>query len=234
MTSGDTSLGGEGRVFPETTMGFVGGLAALEGPAYARALESLCLRYWKPAYSYLRIGWAKSNEEAKDLTQAFFVWLIEDPALRRYDASKGGFRVYLRVLLRHFAGRADRDTRRLKRGGDARVFSLEGDAPALPELLGDPSKADPERVFDRVWFEELVRAATQSVRERCRRENLEARFETWEAETLGTEGGLQGPERAKALWWVREELRRELRGALAEAAGGDQELEDDWNRLLGI
>lgn len=234
MTSGDTSLGGEGRVFPETTMGFVGGLAALEGPAYARALEALCLRYWKPVYSYLRIGWAKSNEEAKDLTQEFFAWLIEDPALRRYDASKGGFRAYLRVLLRHFAGHDSRERSRLKRGGDARVFSLEGDAPVLPELLGDPEKADPERVFDRVWFEELVRRATQAVRERCRREGLEARFETWEAEALGGDGGLQGAERAKALWWVREELRRELRGALAEAAGGDQELEDDWKRLLGI
>src|SRR4029077_20163367 len=127
----------------ETTVGFAGGLRNPAAADYARSLDTLCARYWKPVYSYIRIAWAKSNEDAKDLTQAFFAWLLQEDALRRYEAGRGGFRAYLKVLLRRFVGHAERDLQRLKRGGGARVFSLEGDAPKLPELQGDPAGVDP-------------------------------------------------------------------------------------------
>ena len=145
MNSGDTTLGGGDKAFPETTLGFAGGLRNPQTADYTRSMETLCARYWKPVYSYLRIGWAKSNEDAKDVAQAFFAWLLEEEALRKYDPAKGGFRAYLKVLLRRFVGHVERDLQRLKRGGGARVFSLDGDAPLLPEL--QRGEVDPEKVF---------------------------------------------------------------------------------------
>jgi RNA polymerase sigma-70 factor (ECF subfamily) len=243
MNSGDTTLGGGEKAFPETTLGFAGGLRNPATADYTRSLETLCTRYWKPVYSYIRIAWAKTNEDAKDLTQAFFAWLVEEDALRKYDPAKGGFRAYLKVLLRRFVGHAERDLHRLKRGGGARTFSLDGDAPQLPELQS--GNVDPEKVFERVWLEELVHQSIGRVRERFVRSGREARFRAYEAFALAAEGerpsyadiatrhGLTVGEVEKALFLVREEIRQEMREALARSAGSDRELEDEWKRLLG-
>jgi RNA polymerase sigma-70 factor (ECF subfamily) len=220
MSGADTTLGGDGRAFPDTTQGLAGGLAALDGPAYARALDTLCRRYWKPVYTFLRLGRGRGNEDAKDLTQAFFASLLEDPALRRYDPARGGFRAYLKALVRNFAAHADRDAGRLKRGGGTARFSIDE---ALPEVAAG-STSDPEKEFDRVWVEDLVQAAVSRVRARLGPE----RFRVYEDALAGREGG-----DAKALWKIREEIRGEIRAALAESAGSDGELEDEWKRLLG-
>lgn len=243
MNSGDTTLGGGDKAFPETTLGFAGGLRNPATADYTRSLETLCSRYWKPVYSYIRIAWAKSNEDAKDVTQAFFAWLLEEDALRKYDPARGGFRAYLKVLLRRFVGHAERDLHRLKRGGGARVFSLDGDAPQLPELQS--GNVDPEKVFERVWLEELVQQSIGRVRERFVQSGREARFRAYEAFALASDGqrpsyaeiaarhGLTVGEVEKALFLVREEIRQELRASLARSAGSDRELEDEWKRLLG-
>jgi RNA polymerase sigma-70 factor (ECF subfamily) len=244
-SGGDTTLGGGDKSFPETTLGFAGGLRDPAASDYGRSLETLCARYWKPVYSYIRIAWAKSNEDAKDLTQAFFAWLVEEDALRRYDPGRGGFRPYLKVLLRRFVGHAERDLRRIKRGGGAHIFSLEGDAPTLPELAGDPAAADPEKVFERVWLEGVVQQSIGRVRERSLRQGKEARFRIYEAFALATgpaqpsyaelaeRFGVPVGEVEKSLYLVREEIRQEMRAALAQGAGSDREVEDEWKRLLG-
>lgn len=237
--------GRRGQGLPETTLGFAGGLRNPAAADYGRSLETLCARYWKPVYSYIRIAWAKSNEDAKDLTQAFFAWLVEEDALRRYEPARGGFRPYLKVLLRRFVGHAERDLHRLKRGGGARVFSLDGDAPSLPELAGDSAAADPEKAFERVWLEEVVQQSIGRVRERCIRLGKETRFRVYEAFALATgpaqpsyadlagRFGVTIGEVEKSLYLVREEIRQEMRATLAQGAGSDRELEDEWKRLLG-
>ena len=216
--------------FPETTMGFAGGLADPDGPGWARAMETLCARYWKPVYSWFRLAWAKSDADAKDLTQAFFLELLEDPALRRFDPGRGGFRPYLKTLLRRFASHEERDRLRLKRGGAVRHVPLEGDLPALAD-------ADPERAFERVWLEELVAGAVESVRVSC----PPARFRIYAAYTEAVEPpsyaelaarlGVGVGEVEKALHLVREEIRRELRARLRESAG--EGAEEEWRRILG-
>ena len=243
MNSGDTTLGGGDKAFPETTLGFAGGLRNPATADYTRSLETLCSRYWKPVYSYIRIAWAKSNEDAKDVTQAFFAWLLEEDALRKYDPSRGGFRAYLKVLLRRFVGHVERDLHRLKRGGGARVFSLDGEAPQLPELQS--GNVDPEKVFERVWLEEIVQQSIGRVRERFVASGKEMRFRAYESFALASDAdrpsyadiaarhGMTVGEVEKALFLVREEIRQELRAALARSAGSDRELEDEWKRLLG-
>ena len=229
--------------FSDTTLGFAGGLRNPATADYTRSLETLCSRYWKPVYSYIRIAWAKTNEDAKDLTQAFFAGLVEEDALRKYDPARGGFRAYLKVLLRRFVGHAERDLHRLKRGGGARVFSLDGDAPQLPELQS--GNVDPDKVFERVWLEELVHQSIGRVRERFVRSGRENRFRAYEAFALAADGerpsyaevagrtGMTVGEVEKALFVVREEIRQEMREALARSAGSDRVLEVEWKRLLG-
>jgi RNA polymerase sigma-70 factor (ECF subfamily) len=219
MKTGDTTLGGGGSAFPETTLGFAGKADP----------ETLCRRYWKPVYSWLRIARARSNDDAKDLTQEFFLWMVEGGVLARYRRERGGFRSWLKTVLGHFVSHQDRDGRRQKRGGGAPIFRLEGELPPV-----DP-QSDPEKAFERAWFEDLVGQAVARVRGR-----EGSRFRVYEAYALAAEPptyaelaaslGLTLGEVEKALYLVREEIRREIREALA---GADGELEDEWKRLLG-
>ena len=68
------------EAFPETTVGVLGEFT--RGP---EGLGRVCSKYWKPVYAYVRAAWAKSNEDAKDLTQAFFLWLLEERVLEQFD-----------------------------------------------------------------------------------------------------------------------------------------------------
>jgi hypothetical protein len=72
-----------------------------ESPAAHEALEKLCHVYWRPIYSFVRRQGA-APEEAQDLTQGFFVLLLERRDLRTVRKEKGRLRSYLLTALKHF------------------------------------------------------------------------------------------------------------------------------------
>lgn len=240
MNTADTALGGPGRAFPETTWSLVSRLQATGEERYREALEELCRRYWKPAFAYVRSAWAKSTEEAKDLTQAFFVWLIEEPALRTYEPERGGFRPFLKTLLRRFVGHQEESLRRLKRGGDRALLALDG----LEALVADPAAADPEQAFERAWVTELVELSIGRVRARRREQGDPTAFRLYDEYELAAEGsqptyrdlaerhGLRESDVRASLFSVREEIRTEIRRELARVTADERELEDEWRRLF--
>src|SRR5689334_4499364 len=63
-------------------------------PRALAALEKLCQTYWHPLYSYVRRR-GYSPDDAKDLTQGFFAWLLERNWLGRADQQRGRFRSFL-------------------------------------------------------------------------------------------------------------------------------------------
>ncbi len=241
---GDTSLGGAARPFPETAGDLVCRLRCSPGPALREALEILCRRYWKPIYAYLRTGLARSNDDAKDLTQAFFLELLEGTALQGFDPAKGSFRSYLKTLLRRFVGHHDRALKRLKRGGGTHIASLDREGPALEEMLADPRATDPERVFDRTFLFELTNRAAGRARERCRAAGRETAFRAYEAydlspaeerptyAELAARLGLTRHQLNAYLRAVREDVRTEIRREIAELTPSDRALEEEWNALL--
>lgn len=228
--SGDTSLGGAGGVFPETTWGLVSRLR--DTTQHRAALEDLCRRYWKPVYRYARAAWSKSNEDAKDITQAFFLWLLEGEPLRAYAPERGGLRPYLKVLLRRFIGHREAAMQRLKRGGGAIHMSIVDDG-----MVVAPD-ADPEKLFDRAWVHELV---TQAV-ERVRAREPEVAFKVYERFELSTERpsyadlatelGIAVGDVKNHLFRIRENVRREIRADLAQMTADARELEEEWRLLF--
>jgi len=233
MKPKDTSLGGAQRAFPETTWSMIARLA--ETGRGGEALEQVCRRYWKPVYYYVRTAWGKSNDESKDLAQAFFLWLMEADPLRSYVRERGGFRAFLRVLLRRFVGHQEVAVKRLKRGGGVRIVPLE------PELsLSDPKGTDPESEFDRAWVSEVVEQAI----ERVRKKTEPTAFCVYEGYDLASAerptytqlaADLHIDEKAvkKHLFQVREAVRSEIRAELRELTGDDSEREEEWKSLFG-
>jgi RNA polymerase sigma factor (sigma-70 family) len=194
-------------------------------------LETLCLRYWKPVYAWCRLSWCRANEEAKDFTQEFFSWLLEEEVLSKYSPDLGSFRGFLKGLLRNFSGNRLQALRAEKRGGAAFRVPLD----AVPE----PRGSDPESEFDRAWLGEVIRLAT----DRARTEYAGA--VAWKAfEAYDIEGGPSYAEVAQSLGIkegdvrnhlhaVRTRMREIIREELRETVAGDSELEEEWRALFG-
>ena len=113
------------------------------------ALVSLCENYWYPLYAYLRRR-GYPADQAQDLTQEFFIRVLEGRYLDRADPEKGRFRSFILTSLKFFvADEEDRD-RAQKRGGGT-VVPLEfssGEERYQREPAHDET---PERIFERRW-----------------------------------------------------------------------------------
>lgn len=158
MKDGFTDIGGSRQAFPMTTANLQAKLRDPDPEARQAVLDTLALRYWKPIYHFLRLAYGKGNEEAKDLTQKFFVWLLERDVLLKFDPARSAFRTFLKGLVRNFAGNEFQAAQRVKRGGGLQVRALD-EAEAVAEL-------DPDKAFDEVWMREVVARAIACVRAR--------------------------------------------------------------------
>src|SRR5687767_8877139 len=166
MKSGETSLGGGQRAFPETVWEVIRRAGNRSEAERQRGLEDLARMYWKPVYCYFRLSWGRSNEDCKDLVQAFFLWLFEGDAIEKYDPKRGRFRAFLKSLLKHFVQHHDEAMGRLKRGGGAVLLPLDDGDRSLEGQLADPRFQDPDAAFDRSWRESVLKEAFRAVRSR--------------------------------------------------------------------
>jgi RNA polymerase sigma factor (sigma-70 family) len=126
------------------------------------ALVSLCENYWYPLYAYLRRR-GYSADRAQDLTQEFFVRLLEGRYLDRADPEKGRFRSFILTSLKFLvADEADRQ-RAYKRGGGA-VVPIEfssGEDRYQREPAHDET---PERIFERRWALSVLDRVVEKLR----------------------------------------------------------------------
>ena len=90
----ETHMGGSREDFPETVWSSV--INNPDSPDRREKLNRLLSRYWRPVYKYVRAAWKKSIEDAKDLTQEFFLGIMDGGIFERYDAEKGRFRYFLK------------------------------------------------------------------------------------------------------------------------------------------
>jgi RNA polymerase sigma factor (sigma-70 family) len=135
--------------FPTTRWTLVIAAADPQRKEARSALVSLCESYWYPLYAYVRRR-GYPADEAEDLTQEFFVRMLDGRYLDRADADKGRFRAFVLTSLKFFlADEADRH-RAQKRGG-GNVLSLEISS-GEERYQRDPAHNEtPERIFERRW-----------------------------------------------------------------------------------
>ena len=135
--------------FPTTRWTLVVAAGAPDRKEARSALISLCEGYWYPLYSYLRRR-GYPADQAQDLTQDFFIRVLEGRYLDRADPEKGRFRSFLLTSLKFFVADEEDRQRAHKRGGGA-VLSLEfssGEELYQREPAHDET---PERIFERRW-----------------------------------------------------------------------------------
>jgi hypothetical protein len=119
-------------------------------PTSVDALNSLCRLYWYPIYAFLR-RCGHESQNARDLTQGFFVYLIEANLLKKATPDRGRFRSFLLGTLKNFVSNLQARENALKRGGGARLISID-EQMAEGRYEHEPSVGQsPEKFFDRRW-----------------------------------------------------------------------------------
>ncbi len=130
----------------------------------AAALEQLCRAYWYPLYAYARRT-GQSPADAEDLTQGFFLRLLEKDFLKAAAQDKGRFRTFLLVALkRYMANEWDRRHAQ-KRGAFATVLSID-QQDAESRLRAEPFHTiQPDALYDRQWAVTLLQRAMKQLKE---------------------------------------------------------------------
>jgi DNA-directed RNA polymerase specialized sigma24 family protein len=158
------------------------------------AMERLCRTYWYPLYVFVRRK-GHGHEDACDLTQGFFEQFLAKRYLKSVDAGLGKFRTFLLTSMTHFLANEWDKSQALKRGGNARVLSLD-DATAKERYSLEPvERATPETLFERRWAETVVAV----VLERLAAETEENRFEALKEFLLDDKGAVSYDEAAGRL-----------------------------------
>jgi RNA polymerase sigma factor (sigma-70 family) len=127
------------------------------------ALAQLCRVYWYPLYMFARRR-GHSPDDAQDLTQGFFLHLLEQRALSGVDRLKGKFRSFLLASFQnHLSDQADR-ARRLKRGGDKEFVYLDAQDAEERYRMEPVESLTAERMFDARWGMTLLAEALNRLR----------------------------------------------------------------------
>src|SRR5262252_301698 len=163
MTNGETmhTLPG-GSQFPTTRWTLVVAAGAPQRKEAQSAMVSLCENYWYPLYAYLRRR-GYPADEAQDLTQEFFIRVLEGRYLDRADPQKGRFRSFILTSLKFFVADEEDRQRARKRGGGA-IVPLEfssGEERYQREPAHDET---PERIFERRWALSVLDRVVEKLR----------------------------------------------------------------------
>jgi RNA polymerase sigma-70 factor (ECF subfamily) len=110
--------------------------------------------YWSPLYAYARRN-GISQAEAEDVTQSFFVHLLENWRLGAADRDKGRLRSYLLGGLKNFMLNWHRAKNTVQRGG--RWQRVEFDTKEVEAVCAAQSAGlSPEECFERQWAASLL------------------------------------------------------------------------------
>jgi RNA polymerase sigma-70 factor (ECF subfamily) len=120
----------------------------------AKAMESICRRYWYPIYAYLRRK-GHPPQDAEDFTQTLFGELIAEESLQKVCRERGTLRSYLLGVLQRLLSDHLRFQCAKKRGSGKPAISLE--ELSLEERYEREPKdtRDPEWLFARAWASEV-------------------------------------------------------------------------------
>jgi RNA polymerase sigma factor (sigma-70 family) len=124
--------------------------AQSQAPGSQAALAELCRLYWYPIYAFVRRR-GHDVDEAQDLTQGFFLHLLDHKALRQVSPVKGKFRSFLVASLENYLLDEADHSRRLKRGGKIEFVSWDTNCAEYRYRLGELDFLSADKIFDARW-----------------------------------------------------------------------------------
>jgi RNA polymerase sigma factor (sigma-70 family) len=126
------------------------------------ALERLCGGYCYPVYVFIRRR-GYSYEKAQDLTQEFFLRILDGAFFERANPEKGRFRSFLLGAVQNFLSDAADREKSQKRGGGVLPLSFDF-VTGESNYAREPRHTEtPERIFQRKWARTLLDRVMESL-----------------------------------------------------------------------
>jgi RNA polymerase sigma factor (sigma-70 family) len=144
------------------------------------ALAELCRLYWYPLYIFARRR-GHSPDDAQDLTQGFFLHVVEHRALTGVDRLKGKFRSFLLASFQNHLSDAGDRARRLKRGGGKEFVQLDAEEAEERYRLEPVELLTPEIMFDARWAMTVLGEALEQLRQEYASAGKTSTFEALKA-----------------------------------------------------
>lgn len=170
------------------------------------ALEKLCRTYWYPIYACVRRR-GHSPEDGQDLTQSFFLRLLEQQSLANANPELGRFRSFLLGALNHFLIDEWKKARAQRRGGGRQILSLDWAAAEQRFDMEPVSNATPDKAFDRNWATALLDEVLKQLEEEYQREGKLEMFGALKQTLTGSRESQPYAELAERLGMAEGALR---------------------------
>jgi RNA polymerase sigma factor (sigma-70 family) len=207
-----------------------------------KALADLCKTYWRPIFAFIcRRGY--SVPDAQDLTQDFFLMVLEGDLLKRADPTRGRFRSLLLKALQNFLVDDSIRKRAQKRGGEMKFVSWDewmAEAPSNLAITAQEAEAwPPEKFFDVRWAATAVEHALRRLGEECEARGHRRVFDVLSDCLAAERQDISYPKLAKTLGVPEaavkrlvHKLRQQYRALLREEVAQTLEKPEDVNEEL--
>jgi RNA polymerase sigma-70 factor (ECF subfamily) len=209
-------------------------------------MNRLIAAYWKPVFYFLRAK-GHSLHAAEDLTQAFFLRLLERHGLRRADQRRGRFRTFLLAVLVRFL--SDQGLRRAphQQRFEQQLVSVEGLIGGA-ELTYEPTAGQtPESIFTKRWAAALVENVLQRLRQFYEEEGRATWFEVFSAthvpgqpdqrvsqKELGERFGMTRDQVRYALAVVEKRFKFLLREEVRDQVDSEADIAEEIRELMDL
>lgn len=235
-------MSGPARSRFETTRWSLVAAAGGDDSRAHRALATLCEAYWYPLYAYVRRQ-GFDADDARDLTQSFFVRLLERQDIRDVRPERGRFRAFLLASLRHFLLNDLVHRRALKRGG-GRTPLLSEFEHAEGRYVREPAdRHTPETLFERGWALTVLDRVLRRLQRDWEAEGRGLDFHrlrgwllgeppTGGYKALGEDLGVTEGTARVAVHRLRRRFQRQLRETIGETVHSDEAIDEEIQHLF--
>ncbi len=234
--------------FPQTSYSAIQAVKSADPELRERALESLASVYWRPIYHHARLKWGKQEDEARDLTQQFFLFALEKKIFAAYDPRQAKFRTFLRKCLDNFVVNEAKSAARIKRGGNLDLIPLEiRDEEGTARAMDIADETNLAEEFDRHWTRGLFAGALADLKSECMEQGKQTQFAIFEAydvlrdeankvtyDALAATHHIPVTQVTNYLHAMRRRFRELVLIKLREVTGSDEEYHEEVRLLIGI
>jgi DNA-directed RNA polymerase specialized sigma24 family protein len=239
----DDSDAGKGGQFMTTCWSAVVLSGQSQAPGSDRAREEFCQLYWYPLYSFIRRR-GYNADDARDLTQGFFLFIFGHKALQRATPTKGKFRSFLLGSLKNYLSNVYQHENAIKRGGKIDFVSVDF-SDGEDRYSREPADSlTPEKIFDANWAMTLLGQAIERLKEEYSAKGKGIIFETL-SPYLDLSGIAQAPSYEVAadklkvtgagvktlIHRLRKRYSEMLREAVAQTVSDPSEIDDEIRSL---
>ncbi len=213
-----------------------------------KALTELCQIYWRPIFAFI-CGRGYSESDAQDLTQDFFLMMIEGNLLSVANPNRGRFRSLLLKSLQNFLN-DDHDRRKAEKRGGGKEFirwddwMAESPSPFATSFRG-LENWPPEKVFDLRWAVTVTEQSLRRLAEECENRGRRRMFsilskylmrDRSEVSYAKLSASLGVPERSvkRLLHYLRGRYRSILREEVSQTVEAAADVDDEIRYLCEV